>query len=106
MAWTYLLECSDGSLYVGSTTDLMARLHQHQQGLGAIRTRTRLPVRLVWSAEFETIPEAFAFEKQVRKWGRAKRLALIRGDFDALPDLASRSHHGNRRRGEYEGCAE
>ena len=39
MAWTYLLECRDGSFYVGSTTDLMARLHQHQIGMGAVRTR-------------------------------------------------------------------
>jgi hypothetical protein len=45
---------------------------------------------LVWSAEFEHIGAAFAFEKQVQGWSRSKREALIRGDFDALPELASR----------------
>ncbi len=102
MAWTYLLECRDGSFYVGSTTDLMARLHQHQTGTGAVRTRTRLPVRLVWYAELETIPEAFALEKRIRRWGRAKRLALVRGELDRLPELASRSSHGVRTRRDYE----
>ncbi|WP_030483807.1 GIY-YIG nuclease family protein [Nocardioides aequoreus] len=92
MAWTYLLECRDGSYYVGSTVDLAARLHQHQIGEGAAytRPRRRRPVRLLWSGEFETAPEAFAFEKQLQGWSRAKREALARGDFAALPDLASR----------------
>ena len=103
MAWTYLLECRDGSFYVGSTTDLMARLHQHQIGMGAIRTRSRRPVKLVWCAEFETIPEAYSFEKRIRKWGRAKRLALVRGELGMLPELASRSSHGVRVRRAYEG---
>ncbi|WP_082533712.1 GIY-YIG nuclease family protein [Marmoricola sp. Leaf446] len=102
MAWTYLLECRDGSFYVGSTTDLMARLHQHQTGMGAVRTRSRRPVTLVWYAELETIPEAFALEKRIRKWGRAKRLALVRGELDMLPELASRSARGTRTRSEYE----
>jgi putative endonuclease len=102
MAWTYLLECSDGSFYVGSTTDLQARLFQHQSGMGALRTRTRLPVKLVWQAEFPTIPEAYTFEKQIRRWSRAKRLALIRGELDMLPALSSRSHRGERARATYE----
>ena len=91
MAFTYILRCSDGSYYVGSTTHLPARLQQHQLGLGAGYTRRRLPVELVWSAEFETIPEAFALEKQVQGWGRRKREALIAGEFEVLPGLASRA---------------
>lgn len=92
MAWTYILECRDGSYYVGSTTDLPARLHQHQIGEGAAftRPRRRRPVRLLWSGEFATAPEAFAFEKQVQGWSRAKRQALARGEYAALPELASR----------------
>lgn len=46
-------------------------------------TRARLPVRLVWSQEFERVSDAFAFEKQVQNWGRAKRLALIEGRLGA-----------------------
>ena len=92
MAWTYLLECADGTYYVGSTTNLEARLWQHNHGPGGAEyTRHRRPVRLVWSGEFETAAEAFRFEKQVQGWGRAKREALIRGDFDHLPGLASRA---------------
>jgi putative endonuclease len=91
MAWTYILECADGSYYVGSTVDLEARLWQHNHSPdGPIYTRRRRPVRLVWSGEFETAAEAFAFEKQVQGWRRAKREALIRGDFGVLPRLASR----------------
>ncbi len=102
MGWTYLLECGDGSFYVGSTRNLQRRLFEHESGIGANRTRVRLPVKLVWHAEFPTIQEAFAFEKRVRKWGRAKRLALIRGELDMLPELASRSYRGNRTRRGYE----
>ena len=92
MPWTYIVECADGSLYVGSTTDLERRVSQHNLGLGAAytRLRRRRPVRLVWAAEFDRVEDAFLFEKQVQGWGRAKRVALIEGRFDALPDLASR----------------
>ena len=88
MAWTYILECSDGSLYVGRTRDLDRRLEQHRLGQGATYTRRRLPVRLVWAVEFEHIGAAFAFEKQVQGWGRAKRIALIEGRLGDLPQLA------------------
>jgi putative endonuclease len=91
VAWAYLLECSDGSYYVGSTVDLERRLSEHQLGLGAAYTRRRRPVRLAWSAEFDRIDEAFAFEKRVQGWGRAKRRALIEGRFADLPRLASRA---------------
>ncbi len=99
MAWTYILQCSDGSYYVGSTIDLEHRLHQHQQGDGAAYTRCRRPVRLVWAAEFEGVAEAFAFEKQVQGWGRRKREALISGNLGSLPSLASRSRKARGLRG-------
>ncbi len=88
MAWTYILECSDGSLYVGSTRDLGSRLSQHMMGMGSAYTRCRLPVQLVWAAEFEHIGAAFGFEKQIQNWSRAKRIALIEGRFEDLPRLA------------------
>ena len=91
MGWVYLLECADGTFYCGSTTDLDLRLWQHNEGLGAAYTRKRLPVTLVWAAQFERIDEAFAFEKRVQGWGRAKRLALIEGRYEDLPRLSSRS---------------
>jgi putative endonuclease len=88
MAWMYILECADGSYYVGSTTDLERRVWEHNEGLGAKYTARRRPVKLVYAAEFATIAEAYEREKQVQGWGRAKREALIRGDYAVLPELA------------------
>jgi putative endonuclease len=86
----YMLRCSDGSYYVGSTRNLEVRLHQHRTGGGAAYTKSPLPVELVYAAEFVTVAEAFAAEKRVQNWSRAKREALIRGDFDALPGLSKK----------------
>jgi putative endonuclease len=88
MAWTYLLKCSDGSYYAGSTRDLDLRVWQHSTGMGAKYTSTRLPVELVFAAEFDNIGDAYAFEKQIQGWSRAKREALIRGEFNKLPGLS------------------
>ncbi len=84
----YILECADGTFYVGSTRDLLRRLAQHNAGEGAAYTRRRRPVVLRYAAEFTRIDEAFAREKQVQGWSRAKRLALIEGRTDDLPGLS------------------
>ena len=84
----YLLECSDGSYYTGSTKNLERRLAQHQAAEGANHTKKRLPVKLVYYEEFQRIDEAFYREKQVQKWNRKKKEALIKGEFDQLPELA------------------
>jgi putative endonuclease len=88
MPFVYMLECSDGSLYVGSTRSLEARVNQHQIGMGAAYTRNRLPVRLVWCEEHEHVAAAFSREKQIQNWSRAKRLALIADRYEDLPGLA------------------
>jgi len=93
MAWMYILECADGSYYVGSTRNLEQRLTQHQQGLGAKYTSRRLPVKLVYSEEYERVSEAYAREKQVQNWSRVKREALIEGKSDLLPRLAKKNFH-------------
>lgn len=92
MPWTYLLECADGSFYAGSTVELERRVAEHNLGLGSAYTRptNRRPVKLIWSHEFERVEQAFAFEKQIQGWSRAKRIALAEGRFDDLPGLASR----------------
>jgi putative endonuclease len=98
IGYVYILECADGSYYVGSTTNMGARLWQHQHGPdGAAYTRRRRPVQLVWCVEFESVVAAFSFEKQVQGWRRVKREALIRGQFDQLPALASRRRVDPRR---------
>lgn len=90
MAWMYILECADGSYYVGSTIDLERRLWEHQEGLGARYTSRRLPFKLVYSEEYDRVEDAFRREKQVQNWGRAKREALISGKHEMLPELAKK----------------
>ncbi|MET0997495.1 MAG: GIY-YIG nuclease family protein [Marmoricola sp.] len=90
MPYTYILRCADGSYYVGSTFNLERRVWQHNSpDEGAVYTRKRQPVELVWAGWFDSIRDAFRFEKQVQGWSRAKREALIEGRFSDLPELAS-----------------
>lgn len=86
--WMYILLCSDGSYYTGSTTNLELRMAQHQSGEGANHTKKRLPVQLLYFEEFDRIDEAFYREKQIQGWSRSKKEALINGQSDALKKLA------------------
>lgn len=86
--WMYILECSDGSYYVGSTNNIQLRIEQHQNGEGANHTKKRLPVTLVYLEEFERIDEAFYREKQVQGWNRKKKEALINNQHNQLPNLS------------------
>ncbi|SDU87005.1 putative endonuclease [Microlunatus sagamiharensis] len=88
MAWTYILRCSDGSFYVGSTRNLEQRLAEHAAGVVSGYTETRRPVELVWAYETERVDEACALEWQIKGWSRAKRIALIEGRFADLPPLS------------------
>ncbi len=89
-AWVYILKCADDSYYVGCTTDLLQRFGQHQSGEMGGYTSTRLPVEVVWSAEFDDIHQATGLERRLKRWSRAKKEALIRGDWEALPKLSAR----------------
>ncbi len=88
--YVYILKCSDGSYYTGSTTNLELRIQQHQAGEGAKHTKSRLPVDLVYSEEYDRIDYAFYREKQIQRWGRKKKTALIDGRFGDLPTLAKK----------------
>ncbi len=88
--YVYILECSDGTFYTGSTKDLESRIQQHQAGEGARYTKRRLPVRLIYSEEFDRIDAAFYREKQIQSWSRKKKLALIEGRLDKLPELSKK----------------
>ncbi|HVY90659.1 MAG TPA: GIY-YIG nuclease family protein [Hyphomonadaceae bacterium] len=89
--WVYILECSDGKYYVGSYRgdDPAIRVSEHNSGryLDAWTAR-RLPAKLVWSSEFQRIADAIAFEQRIKRWRRAKKEAVIRGEWNALPELA------------------
>ncbi|TDW29777.1 GIY-YIG nuclease family protein [Cryobacterium psychrophilum] len=90
MPYMYILECADGSFYVGSTWDIDRRLWQHNAGEGAVYTKRRRPVKLVYLEECSQIADAYAREKQVQGWSRAKRIALIERRRDDLPRLSVR----------------
>ena len=90
-AWVYILRCFDGSYYTGSTNNLELRLAQHAAGEGSQWTRSRLPVHLAFAQDFPSEHEAFLCERQIKGWSRAKKEALIRGDFDALVELSRNS---------------
>lgn len=90
-AFVYILRCADGSYYVGSTRkSLEERVAEHNSGLLRGYTRSRRPVTLVWSQDFDRITDAIAMERRLKGWRRDKKEALIRGKFDALSTLAAR----------------
>lgn len=84
----YILECSDGSYYTGSTIDLEKRIFEHGVGKGANHTKKRLPVKLVYVEEYLRIDTAFKREKQIQGWSSAKKEALINGELKLLPNLS------------------
>lgn len=91
-AFVYILHCSDGSHYCGTTRqELELRVAGHNSGVLGGYTSTLRPVVLVYSEWFQRITDAIAVERQIKGWSRAKKEALIRGDFDALRELSKRS---------------
>ena len=76
--YTYLLECADGTLYCGWTNHLEQRVAAHNAGTGGKYTRSRRPVRLVWSESFGTKQEAMSREARIKRLSRAEKLRLIR----------------------------
>jgi len=76
-AYTYIVRCSDGSLYTGWTDDLDKRLAAHNAGKGAKYTRSRRPVTLVYHETFATPQEAMSREWHIKQLTRAQKLALI-----------------------------
>jgi putative endonuclease len=91
-AFVYMLRCADDFYYVGSATgdDLTKRVAEHETGAYPGYTSTRRPVRLVWSEHFDRITDAIAGERQIKGWSRAKKEALIQGDWSAIERLAKR----------------
>ena len=88
-AYVYIVVCRDGSFYVGSTrASLERRIAAHNSGYYGGYTSRRLPVKLVFAQHFDRITDAIAAERQVKGWTRAKKQALIDGDFDRLKLLA------------------
>lgn len=78
-SYVYILECSDGSYYTGWTTDVDARLKTHNSGNGAKYTRSRLPVKLVYSEQADNRSAAMKREAAIKKLTRVQKENLIKG---------------------------
>ena len=90
MWFTYILTCSDGSFYTGHTNDLKERLQVHNLGGGPLYTVFRRPVQLSYHEVYESKEGAMKREKQIKRWTRAKKQALINGDIKTLKQLSKR----------------
>ena len=91
MRWIYILRCADNSLYVGETCDTDERLRTHNEGRGGIYTAHRRPVELVYTEPHRTREAALDRERQLKRWTRAKKEALIAGNQAALAGYSQRA---------------
>ncbi len=96
-AYVYMLRCAAGSFYVGKTqSSLEQRVSQHNTGHFGGYTAARRPVTLVFQQDFQQIADAIAAERQLKGWSRAKKDALIRGDYELLHTLARSRPKGDQ----------
>jgi len=90
MHFVYILKCSDNSYYIGYTTDLKNRIKEHNEGSGGRNTRIKRPVQLLHAERFENKFDALKRETQIKRWTRAKKEALIKGENNLLHELSKR----------------
>jgi putative endonuclease len=89
-AWFYILHLRSSHLYCGSTRSVEKRINDHFAGRACRTRKIDPPISLVYTEEYPTYKEAFRREQQVKRWSRAKKNALISGDFNELKRLAKR----------------
>ncbi len=87
MPFVYILRCSNGSFYTGSTKDLVRRLQQHQSGQASKYTRSHLPVTLCWVREVDSWSDALVQEHRIKALTRAQKQALIAVDYERGLDI-------------------
>tara|TARA_R110000751_G_scaffold981_1_gene4052 strand:- start:641 stop:931 length:291 start_codon:yes stop_codon:yes gene_type:complete len=89
--YVYILECADNSFYTGITSNLIQRLESHQFGkYKDSYTSKRRPVILAFYCEFTDPNLAIETEKRIKKWSKAKKKALIAGEYEKLPNLSKK----------------
>lgn len=86
MPYVYVLECADGTLYTGYTTDVERRVAEHDAGEGAKYTRGRTPVELVHVEEYDSRSAAMSREHEIKSLSRAEKRRLVDGAGDRPPD--------------------
>jgi len=91
--YVYILKCSDNTYYTGITSNLEKRIMEHESGNHKDGyTYSRRPVLLVFYSEFTEPEKAIETEKQIKKWSKAKKEALINNMFDKLPNLSKKKY--------------
>ena len=91
LMYVYILKCSDGTFYTGVTNNLNRRFKEHESALHENSySARRLPLELVYYTEIYGPLTAIKKEKQIKKWSQAKKLALIEGRYEDLPNLAKK----------------
>ena len=99
--YVYLLECSDGSYYVGVTNDLTRRTYEHQEGIDTeCYTYTKRPVILKYYLIYDYINDAINAEKRIKRWSRAKKEAFFKKDWKTMHAKAkckNSSSHENQK---------
>ncbi len=78
MYYLYLLQCSDGSIYTGITTDVQRRFTEHKSGIGGRFTRSRTVTKILYTEKFPTRSQALKREAEIKSWRRPQKLALIK----------------------------
>ncbi len=87
--YIYILLCSDNSYYIGVTNNIQVRVEQHQNGENKTSyTYNKRPIHLIYTEEFVEIKQAIQREKQLKKWSRAKKEALVKNDVQGLINLS------------------
>lgn len=91
LSYVYILKCSDKTYYTGVTSNLESRMYKHNSGFHPNSyTASRRPLELVFYGEFTDINMALETEKQIKKWSKTKKEALINGEYDSLVNLAKK----------------
>jgi tRNA/rRNA methyltransferase len=85
--YVYILRCADDALYIGETSDVVARVRKHQAGEASGFTSARRPVTLVYAEPHPDRLRARARERQLKRWTRAKKEALVAGHLALLKRL-------------------
>jgi predicted GIY-YIG superfamily endonuclease len=86
--WVYILQSADHALYIGQTNNVPERLRKHGLGLGSKHTHDHAGPRLVYCEGPVTVGVAVQRDRQLKRWSRKKKGALIRGDLSQLKHLS------------------
>lgn len=88
--YVYILKCKHSSYYIGHTDNIEQRVSEHRLNQFKCYTSTRLPIEVIFVQSFPTRDEAFNAERQIKKWNRQKKEALIAGNWKKISLLAKK----------------